>query len=550
MKNQNMKMLSVLAATFILAACGGGGGSNTSAPTPTVPINTGGGNGGSSDEPTWQAGVFPAQSNFKDYCATPRTGIDSFSGEAFPDKSGTAMHEKMWLRSWSDETYLWYDEIEDNDPNPFGILDFFNQLKTNERTDSGSFKDNFHFSQSTEEYNERTQSGVSSGYGISWEFVRSSAPRKLVVRYTEPGSPAALAGVQRGDEVREVNGVDFVNSSNVDAINAGLFPDDSGESHTFTFVKPGIDGAPDDSREITLISANVELEPVQNVDVIDTPSGRIGYMQFNSYIRAAQPGLIDAFTRFDNEGVTDLVIDLRYNGGGLLAMASQLAYMVAGSAQTDGLTFETTQYNDKNPNTSPVTGRSISPTPFYNREIDYAAGVFTSNTLPSVDLARVFVLATDSTCSASEAFINGLRGIDVDVILIGDTTCGKPYGFFPQDNCGTTYFTIQFSGINNKGFGEYSDGFIPTENPQFAAEVQGCPVADDFSLPLGDENERMLSAALGYAQTGDCPVNTVIAGKSDVLTVEQGPSIRNPNTILESIILENKILSPVIEPQQ
>ena len=76
-------MLSVLAATFVLAACGGGGGGgSTSAPTPRAPVNNG---GDSSQEPTWQAGVFPAQSTFKDFCATPRSGIDSFSGEAFPD---------------------------------------------------------------------------------------------------------------------------------------------------------------------------------------------------------------------------------------------------------------------------------------------------------------------------------------------------------------------------------------------------------------------------------------------------------------------------------
>ena len=73
--------------------------------------------------------------------------------------------------------------------------------------------------------------------------------------------------------------------------------------------------------------------------------------------------------------------------------------------------------------------------------------------LPSLNLSRVFILATGSTCSASEAIVNRLRGIDVEVVLIGDTTCGKPYGFYPTDNCGTTYFTVQFAGANAKGLG-------------------------------------------------------------------------------------------------
>ncbi len=543
---QKLRLIAtILSFGTLLSACGGGGGSSASTPV------SGGGN--TNQEPTWQISVFPAQANFKDICEAPRTGIDPFSGSAYPDQAGTSMHEKMWLRSWSDETYLWYDEIDDNDPRPFEVLAYFNQLKTNERTDSGSLKDNFHFSQSTEEYNERTQSGVSSGYGISWEFVRNTAPRELIVRYTEPGSPADLAGVERGDEVRFVDDVDFVNAStqeDIDILNAGLFPDDSGEIHRFTFFKPAIGGQAGSTQVIDLVSASVEIVPVQNVAVLDTPIGRVGYMQFNTYIRAAQPGLIDAFNQFNNEGITDLVVDLRYNGGGLLAMASQLAYMVAGSAQTDGLTFETTQYNDKNPTQSPVTGRDLSPTPFYDREIDYAAGQFTSNQLPSTNLTRVFVLATGSTCSASEAFINGLRGIDVEVVLIGDTTCGKPYGFFPQDNCGTTYFTIQFTGINEKGFGEYSDGFIPTPTPQFAAEVQGCQVEDDFTRGLGDINEGMFSAALSYAETGECPIEPNLASKRSLTETKQGLAIRSPNTIYDSIVLENKILTPILEPKQ
>ena len=90
-------------------------------------------------------------------------------------------------------------------------------------------------------------------------------------------------------------------------------------------------------------------------------------------------------------------------------------------------------------------------------------------------------------CSASESVVNSLRGVGVAVNLIGDTTCGKPYGFYPEDNCGTTYFAIQFQGVNAQNFGDYSDGFSPSSSVSAAgASVPGCSVADDFGHALGD----------------------------------------------------------------
>ena len=114
--------------------------------------------------------------------------------------------------------------------------------------------------------------------------------------------------------------------------------------------------------------------------------------------------------------------------------------------------------------------------------------------LPSLGLKKVTILATHGTASASEAIINGLRGVDVDVTLIGDTSRGKPYGFVPQPNCGFVYYSIQFKGENNKGFGDFADGFTPT-----------CNVKDDFTHALGDVAEGQLAAALQYRSTKICP---------------------------------------------
>ena len=541
-----------LAVTIsLLAGCGGGGGSSNSSPvvtTPPAPVTP---------VPTWEAGVYEPQSQFIAKCETPRSGIDPFTGSAYPDTQGTAMDEKLWLRSWTNDTYLWYDEVDDNDPENFSVLAYFDQLKTNELTPSGTPKDNFHFSQDTAEYNELSQSGISSGFGFSWEFGSTTVPRELTVRYTEPGSPAALANVPRGAKVVSINGVDFVDDNTqqgVDAINDGLFPDDAGTTTSFGFEL--VDGT---MLTVDITSDDISVKPVQNVKVLDTENGKLGYFQFNSFIVTAQEELIGAFDTFVEENVTELVMDLRYNGGGRLALASQLSYMVAGPSQTNNATFETLRFNDKNPTTNPVTGQTISPTPFYSNVIDYNEGVLTDTLLPSLSLTRLYVISTDATCSASEAVMNALRGIDVEVVQIGSTTCGKPYGFYPTDNCGETYFTIQFQGVNNKGFGDYADGFMPTATPSFDFELPGCEVEDDFTASLGDPNEGMLSAALEYAATGSCPEVVTSNGVADVKALRSNQSalggeklipIDKPEQRKETFILHNKINQPVIQERK
>jgi len=110
-------------------------------------------------------------------------------------------------------------------------------------------------------------------------------------------------------------------------------------------------------------------------------------------------------------------------------------------------------------------------------------------------------------------------------VLIGDTTCGKPYGFYPTDNCGITYFTTQFRGANAKDFSEYSEGFSPANmvSPT-GVPVTGCAVLDDFSNPLGSTAEGRFAVALEFIETGSCPApdpvsirRSAIADKADAL---------------------------------
>ncbi|MBW4967370.1 peptidase [Pseudoalteromonas sp. CR1] len=496
----SLAIISVL-SVFALTGCGGGGGSNNT-PSPVTPPT--------SSTPTWTAGVFEPSDELKNFCETPRTGNDPFNNnQPYPDQAGSALYEKLWLRSWSDETYLWYDEITDNNPESFDtVADYFAQLKTEELTDSGAKKDNFHFSEPSEDYFQEAQSGVTSGYGINWAFIGDSADRILRVAYLEDNSPASQIGFQRGDTVLEVDGVSINTNTQagIDTLNEGLFSPTNGDSHTI--IVRSNDGT---EKTFNVTAGNIEQTPVQNVQTIVTSNNtRVGYMQFNSHIGIAQEGLIDAVNKFRTDNVDELVIDFRYNGGGLLALSSQLAYMVAGSANVQNRFYYQTQQNDKQPVDSPF--------PFIDEEIDYSTFFSTGDKLPDLNLSKVYVLSTSGTCSASEAFVNGLKGIDAEVILIGDTTCGKPYGFTPTHNCGTTYYTIQFSGVNSKGFGEYAAGFTPTPTPQFNADVQGCVVNDDFDNQLGDSNEALLSTALFHIDNnGACPITTTVANsKIDV----------------------------------
>jgi hypothetical protein len=248
-----------------------------------------------------------------------------------------------------------------------------------------------------------------------------------------------------------------------------------------------------------MTSTNVTIDPVQDVAVIPTQTGPVGYLHFTDHLLVAEQQLIDAFTTFDQQGVTDLVLDLRYNGGGLLAIASEVAYMIAGNVPTAGQTFERLVFNDKHTSINPVTGGALTPMPFFNASS-------TNQALPTLDLPRVYVLTGGTTCSASESIINGLRGVNVQVIQIGSTTCGKPYGFYPEDNCGTTYFSVQFKGVNAAAFGDYPDGFAPNNRPSAGGErLPGCSVADDFSLALGNPSEARLRTALDQRLGLACP---------------------------------------------
>jgi carboxyl-terminal processing protease len=442
--------------------------------------------------------------------------------------------QKTFVKARFDNDYLWYKEVPGVDANaanytiplttvnarqvPQSLDNYFQALKTPTITASNVRKDQFSFTYNSANWKALSQSGISAGYGWELSFGSTKAPRSATVAFSDPSTPASGQSINRGAKLLFVDGVDFVNDNTqagVNTINAGLFPSAAGQQHNFVIQ----DTATSAQRTVTMTSANVTSTPVQYVKTFPTATGNVGYMLFNDHIATAEFQLITAVNTLKAANIKDLVLDLRYNGGGYLFIASELTYMIAGTTRSANKWFEKLQYNDKR-----TADNAAPPTPLYDTSCGLDANFNCTNkqALPTLDLPRVFVITSSGTCSASESIINGLRGLDVQVILIGNTTCGKPYGFTEKSNCGTSYFPIEFQGVNFKNFGDYADGFTAT-----------CLAGDDFSKQLGDPTENRIASALGYINTGTCPPgifpksNQTAAAKQSGLDVE-GTLIKNP----------------------
>ena len=517
----------LVVALWTLAGCGGGGGG--SAPiggNPNPPSNNNG----------YTPGVFAQSATFANQCVRPRPGTQ--------DRSGTTFTENMYLRSWTNETYLWYSEVPDTNPTGVATLDYFDRLKTAATTATGNDKDRFHFTYSTEEWRQLSESSIQVGYGAQWVLMPQTIGNpRVMTAFVESGYVATQRGIVRGTEVLAADGVVVANirtDAQVEQLYAALFPATAGESHNFT-----IRDANGVQQQITMTSAQVTYTAVPTWSVINQPDGPVGYLLFNDHVQPAERQLVDAINGLAVANVRDLVLDLRYNGGGYLDIANELAYMIANTTRTAGRTFERLMFNDKFTTTDPV-GRPITPTPFHSTAQGFTVAQGTP--LPSLNLERVYIITSASTCSASESIINSLRGIDVQVYQIGETTCGKPYGFYPEDNCGTTYFSIQFEGRNAKEFGNYPDGFVPG-NADSGSTVKGCRVADDFTRPLGDPLEDRLQVALDFRASNNQVCSAAVsaapegASSKPRLSGFGGVMVRSP--MRENRILRNQLRDSV-----
>ncbi|MES3024610.1 MAG: S41 family peptidase [Pseudomonadota bacterium] len=546
-------MKKIVSGAFVLvtmAACGGGGGSPGTVTPPTPDPN-----------PVYTPPAHIASTSVERQCAAPRPAgtLNPFNNQPYNDAAGSLTAEKMWIRSFINETYLWYRDVGDVDPSKFvtgasvsyarpsdnvlvnvtlganyDALDaYFNTKRTTATTNSGKPVDKFHFTYPTTEWANMSLTGSSVGFGIQVALLASTPPRVAVVAYADPGTPAAENNLSRGASFVAINGISVANGDPA-ILNEALFSPVAGRSYNFTVRDRGASA----DRSFSMVPRTVTSVPVQNVRTLAAPHHEVGYILFNDHIATAESQLVAAVNQLkaanNGAGIKELVLDLRYNGGGYLDIAGQMAYMIAGSAPTAGKVFEKLSFNDKNP--FGLT-EAEARTPFHSTTLGFSSPQGAA--LPQLNLGRVFVLTTGGTCSASEAIMNGLRGVGVTVVQIGATTCGKPYGFIPEDNCGTTYFAVQFKGVNQLGYGDYSDGFIPGGTAGAANNLPGCAIADDFNHALGDVGEASIAAALRYRANGSCaPIAASAAARTFSRVFDHAPMLGR------SLMRENRIVRP------
>lgn len=386
-----------------------------------------------------------------------------------PPASCSVSDQKNWLVSYLDDAYFWALQSPRPDPAGFDDLDAFFDARLYDGRDPAFPSDRWSGWSSTESFQRFYGDGATMGYGVAvagLELDRDGT-RPLYVRYVEPASPAALAGVSRGDEVLALNGRATSEIVAADDF-AALTASNEGDALELRLRRAGLE------RTVTLRAAVFTLAPVQGVQVRTTPGGRkLGYLMVKDMISQAQPGLETAFARFRSEGVQDIVLDLRYNGGGLVSVGGRLASYLAGPDRA-GRTYATLRHS---------AAQSA-------RNQRFAFERLTG----TVSLPRVLVLAGRRTCSAAEQVVNGLRGVGMTVELIGEATCGKPVGFVPTTVCARAWSIVNFESVNEAGDGRYWDGFEPS-----------CAVAEDFDAPMDDAGDALFAAAQARADGAACP---------------------------------------------
>ena len=453
-----------ISLVLMLAACGGGGGSVAD---PVQKTST-------------ELAQICSQDNILSGDATATT------------QKGTLADERNWVHAYLNERYFWYKDIpvvkaSDARYNVVGssawsnfansISNYFNDQLNPKYTASGAPVDQFSFMTSTSAWNQFSQ-GEDLGYGWLLSEQGAGATRRIWVSYVYPGTrlgSAVQAGLQRGDEIISVDDFAVNVAAYSSLVDAGLSPSKAA-THRFVVKRNG----QTNTQTVSLTASTEVLPQAEHKVVLDSQGVKWGYLLFNSHVESAQAPLRAALSDFRVQQIDQLVIDVRYNSGGYLALASALAYGVAGSARTQGKAFEKVRHNDKR-------SSEDESMPFYST--DFEGGV-----IEALSLSKVYVLTTDQTCSASESIINGLRGVDVEVVQIGGTTCGKPYGFVAQDNCGITYAAMEFEGVNHKGQGGYADGLVPE-----------CAVSDDLTRELGTVGEPMFATAVARHRGLACP---------------------------------------------
>lgn len=382
------------------------------------------------------------------------------SGSSSALASGTTLEKNIFVLERLREWYLWYDRIPANleagaFASPEAVLDAARYRE----------QDKWSTISSAASVSAQLSRGEFTGVGVR---TGQDADARLWINEVFSQSPAEAAGVRRGDRILRINGrtIAEINASAgvEDAFGASL----EGVAVDLVLLKK-------DGTEVTLslVKRTFIIDSVYFSKVIQQGTKKIAYMVYDSFTGASYVSLARVFGDFYNEGVTEMVLDLRYNSGGLVEVAAFLASFIRDASDRD--VFALLQFN--------------------NRHADSNYGVYFSRMARDLNLSRVFIITSGSTCSASEMVIQGLKPY-MTVVKVGSPTCGKPVGMEMVEFYDQVLMAVNFKILNASGEGDYYGGLAPD-----------CAASDDLSHELGDTAESSLAAALSTLSGGACPVS-------------------------------------------
>jgi carboxyl-terminal processing protease len=411
--------------------------------------------------------------------------------EVIDGKNPFVSEENKYVNNWilqnMQDWYLWNDQLPQNTDLGLDPPDYLAGLLAPE--------DRFSWIQPDYEELLNSLQGINKEAGLEFVLYRESNTSDKVIAqvlYVKPGSPAESAGISRGDVISKING-QSINTSNYQELIKDLK-----SNHTLVY-KPLIVGEDRFGTETTVSLSVVEYSENPNFlsKVIQDGDRKIGYYVYNFF--ASGPGEDDEydtemdniFSMFKNEGITHLILDLRFNSGGSEVSARNLASLIGSSINSSELFFSRI-YNDdlmEQIQTDPELGDSFLKSFFLDKA---------SNIGGQLEGGKVYILTSSRTASASELIINSLRPY-MQVVLIGDVTYGKNVGSIsiyeendPKNTWGLQPIIVKVS--NSAGFSDYGDGFTPD-----VANIDNSL----YLYPLGDPRENLLADAIAHIQGVD-----------------------------------------------
>lgn len=365
------------------------------------------------------------------------------------------------LFKYMNDTYYWYNMPEiksmtvatkNSYKEPVALLEAM-RYKILDKYSFVAFYSVFH----AYEYGEFVGHGISYGIDLNG---------KVRIASIYPRSPLYKEGVRRGWIIRKINNVEVAPLYNEnDAISNLLGPREAGISNTFLFEKPS-----GETVEICSVKEPFTINCVIKADTLHLSNGIAGYLMFDSFTYPALEELDKTFAYFKQCGIKDLILDLRYNGGGSIEIALSLAGYIAGYSN-QGRLFTKLQYNDQHPEKNFTYDLVSMPN--------------------SINIQSIAIITSHETASASELIINCLKPY-INLVTVGDSTYGKPVGMDPADIGNSyTFLLAEFEVLNSQNTGGYYDGISPSKS-----------AIDDLTHDFGDRGESCLKEAIYYLERG------------------------------------------------